>query len=98
MSRDTDTNERLWKSLGYGRKTSSPGNWRYWQHADGHWVIAAPYGAAEFEQRGASVAYRGKVVVRAKTQWATTWLALAYFYAEVVPTLPKPPLSSRSDA
>ena len=98
MSRDTDANQRLWKSLGYGGKTSPKSVWRYWKHGEGHWVIAAPNDLAEFEQHGHSVSYGGEVVVKAKTQWSATWLALAYFYSQVVPKLPKPPLGQNTDA
>lgn len=92
MSRDTDANERLWKHLGYGRRTSSPDTWRYWEISKGIWTISAPKGLAEFEQRGSTVYYKGEVVVDAKTQWSGTWEALAFFYREIVQTLPKPPI------
>jgi len=98
MSRDTDANQRLWISLGYGGKTAPKTVWRYWKHRDGHWVIASPNDLAHFEQHGRTIKYNGEVVIEAKTQWSATWLALAYFYSQIVQTLPKPPIGHDTDA
>ena len=98
VSRDTDANQRLWESLGYGGKTSPPSTWRYWKQGDRHWVIAAPNDLALFEQRHRSVSYNGEVVVTGKTQWSATWGVVSYFYAHIIPTLQKPPLGKGADA
>lgn len=94
MSRDTDAQQRLWLSLGYGGKTAPQTTWRYWRKRGeaSTWVVAAPNGLAEFEQKGTSVFYEGVRVLRARTQWRATWDTLAYFYAEVIHKLPVPPM------
>lgn len=97
MSRDTDSQQRLWNSLGYGGKNSEPTTWRYWKGAKDSrsWVISAPNNLAQFEQHDKTVFYMGKAIVTAVTQWSATWRSLAYFYEEIVPTLTAPPLSAK---
>jgi hypothetical protein len=58
----------------------------------GEWIIAAPNGHAEFEQRQRDVYFRGEKIRSGKTQWSATWMALAYFYEHVIPTIKPPPI------
>ena len=98
MSRDADGQQRLWLSLGYAGKKGNKDNWRYWEKqpkGSRQWVISSPNSHVEFEQHDKTVFFRGKQILTAKTQWAATWRALAYFYEEVVPTLPEPPMSPK---
>lgn len=97
MSRDADSQQRLWLFLGHGGKTASPGIWRYWKKpgTDREWIIAAPHGLAEFEQRHHDVYFHGKKILSEKTQWDATWKALAYFYEHVVPAIEPLPLSPK---
>lgn len=95
MSRDTDMQQRLWKSLGYGGKTAKQPTWRYWEVGPKHWVISAPNELAQFDLRDKALAHEGRVIHTAKTQWSATWNALAYFYENVVPTLAVPALIPR---
>lgn len=97
MSKDRDPNQRLWLSLGYGGKTAPETTWRYWKKAkqDKQWIIAAPNSLAVFEQHDNTVFHEGEVIATAATQWLATWSALAYFYRELVPKLPPPPLSGQ---
>jgi hypothetical protein len=91
MSMDTDAQQRLWLSLGYGGKSDPPTTWRYWQVEPRHWVIAAPNDLAKFEQHDKTVSFEGEPVFTSATQWSATWEALAYFYKHVVPKLSPPP-------
>lgn len=87
-SRDTDPNQRLWKALGYGGKGGDTRNWRYWpQSSRGPWTIMAPCEAAEYQQEGARVFYKGEMLFEASTQWEATRRAMAHFYTDVWPTL-----------
>ena len=97
MSLDTDAQQRLWLSLGYGGKTKPQPTWRYWEDPKGskRWVISAPNELAEFEQLDKTIRYRGEVVAAGDTQWAATWAALAYFYEKIIPTLDPPPLGKK---
>ena len=83
-SRDAQADQRLWKNLGYGGKTAGDETWRYWpQSGQGPWTIAAPLGAAVYEQDGLRLFYEGELIYEAKTgegQWDVTWQALAHFY------------------
>ena len=94
MSRDRDPQQRIWLSLGHGGKTAPKTTWRWWKkpNSEREWIISAPNGLAEFEQRGNTVFYKGVQVVTAKTQWLATWGAVGYFYAEVAPVSLPPPL------
>jgi hypothetical protein len=100
MSRDSDPHQRKWLSLGYGGKTAPKTTWRYWEKPGARtgtpstWIISAPNGLAEFEQRGKSVFYQGAEILAEPTQWLATWSALGYFYAKILPELPAPPLST----
>lgn len=100
MSRDVDGQQRLWLSLGYGGKNADPTTWRYWKEPKGsrQWVISAPNSLAQFAQRDKTVFYGGKAIFTADTQWSATWRSLAYFYEKVVPTLPEPPMDTKSAA
>lgn len=99
MSRDRDGHQRRWKSLGYGGKTAKRTTWRYWPEKERQrWFISAPNGLAEFEQHDKTVFYGGKKIITADTQWSATWQALAYFYRDVLPTLPPPPMSAKKAA
>ena len=84
-SRDAQPDQRLWKNLGYGSKTSSNSTWRYWpQSGPGPWTIAAPLSAAEYTQDDRRLFYKGEVIYEAQGdegQWDVTWQALAHFYA-----------------
>jgi len=95
MSKDADPQQRLWLAFGYGGKRASEKTWRYWAKPDSksEWIISAPNGYAEFEQKGRTVFYKGKEILTAETQWRATWGALAHFYEKVAPALPPPPLS-----
>jgi hypothetical protein len=94
MSRDADSQQRLWLSLGYGGKTAPLHTWRYWKTSnDREWIIAAPNGLAEFVLKDRIVFYKGQEVLAASTQWGATWRALAYFYENVIPTVKPPPMS-----
>lgn len=97
MSRDTDPQERLWQSFGYGHKSSAPTTWRYWEEPKGskQWIISAPNDLVRFEQRDKTVFYKGEAIHTAETQWLATWRALAYFYDQVVPTLPRPAIGEK---
>ena len=96
MSRDSDSHQRLWLSLGHGGKRARQPTWRWWQDKDNPkiWTISAPNGLAEFTQIGRTVSYQGKEIITSKTQWAATWQTVAYFYEIVVPSLPHPSKSS----
>ena len=93
VSRDADPQQRLWLSLGYGGKNSSPGSWRYWKkpNAKREWIIAAPNGLAEFELHHRTVFYEGEELFTKPTQWRATWCALGYFYEHIIPTVTPPP-------
>jgi hypothetical protein len=97
MSRDTDAQQRLWLSLGYGGRSKPQPAWRYWETEKGskQWIISAPNELAEFEQHGNKILYQGEVVVTARTHWAATWGALAYFYETILPTLTPPALDKK---
>jgi len=97
MSQDTDAQQRLWLSLGYGGKRKPQPTWRYWEHpkSSKQWIISAPNELAEFEQRGKEVFYRGEKVATGHSQWAATWAAVAYFYDKIVPTLTPPTIRKR---
>lgn len=94
MSKDQDAHQRLWLSLGYGGKTAPVTTWRYWKHPQEPqcWIIAAPNGLAEFVQRNRTVFYKDREILTAESQWQATWSALGFFYAKLVPILPKPPI------
>lgn len=94
MSLDADPHQRRWLALGHGGETSSPLYWRYWKTADRRWIISAPHGMAEFELQHRTVFHQGVPFFEAVSQWQATWRAVAYFYSDVVPGLPPPPLSS----
>jgi hypothetical protein len=81
-------------SLGYGGKTAPKTTWRYWKKAKDKdvWVIAAPNGLAEFEQRDREVFLNGERLLSGATQWQATWAALAYFYGKIIVKCPVPPL------
>lgn len=83
-SRDEQADQRLWKNLGYGGKTSSPEVWRYWpQSGAGPWTMAAPLGAAEYTQENLRLFFEGELIYEARgdeVQWDVMWQALAYFY------------------
>jgi len=89
VRKDSDPHERRWRSLGYGGKTAPASTWRYWKKpgAKGEWIIAAPNGVAEFEQRQRDIYFRGEKILSGATQWSATWKALAYFYEYVAPTI-----------
>jgi len=92
MSRDADSQQRLWLSLGYGGKSGPAASWRYWK-ATGEertWIIAAPNGLAEFRQVDRTVYLGDRELLTAMTQWEATWRAVAYFYSDLVPTLIAP--------
>lgn len=76
------------------RRSCPPTTWRYWRKRDetSTWIVAAPNGLAEFEQKGTSVFYEGARDLRARTQWHATWGTPAYFYAEVIHKVPVPPM------
>ena len=95
MSKDNDKHQRQWKSLGYGGKSDPDTVWRWWEksRAEKVWIISAPNGLAEFEQRGRTVFLDGEELFTGRTQWDATWRALAYFYEKVIPTAPAPPMS-----
>lgn len=94
MSKDTDAQQRLWLSLGYGGKKAPETTWRYWPKPGekSTWIIAAPNGLATFEQRGKEIFLDGKNILCERTPWLATWGALAYFYKNIVPTVPAPQL------
>lgn len=94
-SRNTDPDERRWKALGFGTKTSSANTWRYWSEATGKgpWRIAAPFGMAEYGLVGKQLYLDDTLVLEGQTQWDAQWRAIAHFYAEVVPNTPAPPLA-----
>jgi len=95
VSKDADPQQRLWLSLGYGGKTASPETWRYWPKpgATREWIIAAPNGLAEFELRHHDVYLGGTKLLTGETQWKATWMALAYFYEHIIPTVKPPPIA-----
>ncbi|MEX3839787.1 hypothetical protein [Paraburkholderia sp. BR10882] len=94
-SRSTDPNDRRWKALGFGHKTSSDSTWRWWSEAadKGPWRIAAPFGMAEYRLVGKKLYLDDNLVLEGKSQWDATWRAIAHFYAEVVPNTLPPPLA-----
>lgn len=99
MSNDSDPQQRLWLSLGYGQKRGSKSTWRYWETGPKRWIICAPNALAEFVQVDRNVFYKDKQIVEeARNQWAATWAALAYFYSDVIQTLPPTPKSGKRDA
>ncbi|SOZ19371.1 hypothetical protein CBM2609_B30248 [Cupriavidus taiwanensis] len=99
-SRSQDGNERKWKALGFGHKTSDPTTWRYWseQAGKGPWRIASPFDIAVYRQVGRQLFLDDLLILEGATQWDATWQALAHFYSQVVPRLAAPPLSDRSPA
>jgi|GEM_PF-5441761 hypothetical protein len=93
-SRNTDANERKWKALGYGHKTSDPATWRYWseQAGKGPWRIASPFDIVVYRQVGRQLFLDDILILEGVTQWDATWRALAHFYAHIVPNLAAPPI------
>jgi hypothetical protein len=96
MSRDSDGQQRLWLSLGYGGKTAKKPTWRYWQLGPKHWVISAPNELAKFDLRDRTLFHDDRPIHTAATQWAATWYALAYFYEKLIPTVQVPPMDPKS--
>lgn len=93
-SRNTDPNERRWKALGFGHKTSDCTTWRYWSEAAGKgpWRIAAPHNMAEYRLVDRRLFLDEEFILEGKTQWDATWAALGHFYSRIVPNLPPPPI------
>ena len=90
-SRDTDPDERMWKFLGYGRKTANVYNWRYWSEAKGQgpWLIVAPREMATYRLVDKELWLDGEAIYQGRTQWEATWYAVAHFHREVLPKLVK---------
>jgi hypothetical protein len=102
-SRDAQPDQRMWKNLGYGGKTSSEDTWRYWpQSGAGPWTIAAPLGAAVYTQDNLRLYYEGELIYEAKDgegQWDVAWQALAHFYGVLARRVAKgTPLSNRPNS